>query len=693
MTGSPIVNFPDKSTTTTSATFRVFKVKLIGQKVYTILGESLLNGYTGRLIVVGAILVLSIGIGVLTQEGGRVPLMPDQIASAGGAYEFSWSPDGKSIAYVTSQITGSDLWTIPAAGGSPRRLTSTGFAKKQPSWSPDGKWIAYVAVQAESAGDIQVTSADGRSTMTLTETSTDDANPSWSPDSKRVAFTERDGDRGRIVSMELETRAAQRLANVDASELAWSPDGDSILYVSDPLQPNDGRRDNQDIFVIPADGGNARLLTPGTQRFRDFSPSWAPDSKRIAYVSEISGYSNIYVLDTESGARRALTTGNVERISPKWSPDGNSIAYVQNENFIFHVYVTPTEGLHPTRVSDRDGANGGFTDRDANPAGMLEWSPDSKGIAFTHSDPARVSDLWLSNLGETRPVQLTNSMPPDLRREARFVWPEPLKYRSFDGQEISAFVYKPRGVKPRAGYPSLLVFRDSLDGEHAISWDPFIQFFVSDGYLVFAPNVRGYGGRGKDYRQLVFEHGGDADVRDAFFGLDRLSSEGLIDTEHLGVLGAGTGGFLAAAALIKDETRFKAAVSLYGIVDAVTANSYPDMDVWSRYMIGGSPTDAPLPFYERSLVNFVDKLRTPIIFLYPGRDPSAPFQQLQQFAVQAEVKGKWFDYRVFENETGGWRSWRQSNFRQALEAMDALFEKYLLGRDRDIRLSRGARLQ
>jgi acylaminoacyl-peptidase len=177
-------------------------------------------------------------------------------------------------------------------------------------------------------------------------------------------------------------------------------------------------------------------------------------------------------------------------------------------------------------------------------------------------------------------------------------------------------------------------------------------------------------------------------VRDAFIGLDKLSSEGLIDTQRLGVFGAGTGGFLATAALIKDEARFKAAVCLYGIIDAVTAVSYRGMDVWSRYLIGGTPMTNPLSFYERSLVNFVNKLRTPIIFLYARDDPSAPFQQLQQFAVQADVNGKWFDYRVFENESGGWQSWRPNNLRLALEGMDALFERHLLGRDREVRLGR-----
>src|SRR5204863_3371967 len=99
----------------------------------------------------------------------------------------------------------------------------------------------------------------------------------------------------------------------------------------------------------------------------------------------------------------------------------------------------------------------------------------------------------------------------------------------------SDLVYKPHGSKPKSGHPALLMFRDTLDGQNAIGWDPFIQFFVSDGYLVFAPNVRGSSGQGKAFRQLVYEHGGDYDIRDAFIGLDKLSSEGLIDTERLGI--------------------------------------------------------------------------------------------------------------------------------------------------------------
>lgn len=626
---------------------------------------------------------------LVTQEGSRVPLRPEPLSAATGIYEFAWSPDNKAIAYVGPASSGFDIWTIASTGGQPRRVTATLRYKKQLRWSGNGQWIAFITTQDDGNSDLHAVSADGQSMLTLTNTAAEETDPVWSPDSTRIAFTQRIGSQSSIMSVDLQSSVIRKLADGPASSLRWSPDGKWIVYVADLLQPHDDSRENEDIFIIPAEGGPPRLLTPGTSRFRDNSPDWSPDSQHIVYASEESGYSNLYILDAPSGARRPLTSGNAEMLSPKWSPDGSMVAYVRHENSLFHVYRVSLEDRMTVRVSDLDGVNGGYTSRTAGPPGMIEWSPDGKRIAFTHSDPAQTSDIWIGTPDGGRPFQLTASMPSELRRPSRFVWPDRLSYRSFDGQEISALVYKPKGRKPSSGHPALLLFRDTLDGEHAVAWDPIVQFLASNGYLVFAPNVRGSGGYGRAYRDLVAQHGGDHDVRDALFGLDRLSSEGLLDTERLGVLGAGTtGGFLTSAALIRGETRFKAAVAINAIVDTVTAASYPETAEWARYMIGSEPLNNPIAYYERSLVNFVDKLRTPIVFLYAGHNPMAPFQQLQQFAVQAEVKGRWYDYRVFENESGEWRTWRAANMRFALETMEAVFEKHLMGRERDIRLSR-----
>src|SRR5207253_749858 len=158
----------------------------------------------------------------------------------------------------------------------PKRLTSSGSQKKQPHWSADGKWIAYVAVQPGGLGDIEIVAVDGGDTINLTESAADDRNPAWSPDSRTIAFTATDRVRKRILTIDIESRTVVEIAEENASNLKWSPDGRSLLFVSDPTQPNDDRRDNEDIFTISVDGGASRLLTPGTPRFRESSPSWAP---------------------------------------------------------------------------------------------------------------------------------------------------------------------------------------------------------------------------------------------------------------------------------------------------------------------------------------------------------------------------------------------------------------------------------
>ena len=651
-------------------------------------------GYKGRLAAVAAIFIISITIGVLvTQEGARVPLRAEQVSSIGGVYEFTWSPDGKTIAYIGPTGGGFDIWTVSSTGGQVQRITSTQRFKKQLRWSGDGKWLAFIAYQDDGNSDLRAVNLAEDMILNLTDTAAEESDPAWSPDSKQIAFTERTGTKTSVMAVDVPSGMVRKLTDAPASDLQWSPDGTSLAFVANFLQPRDERRENEDIFILKAEGGEPRLLTGGTTRSRDSSPSWSPDSKRIVYSSEETGFSNLNIVDTKSGVRQTLTSGTVDSLSPKWSPDGKMVAYVRAENSIFHVFGISLVDNRTVRFSDADGVNGGFG-AGAGPAGppgppgMIAWSPDSKRIAFTHSDPTRTSDIWVDGGEGTQPQQLTNSMPDELRRGNRFAWPDRITYRSFDGQEISALVYKPKGPKPRAGHPAVLLFRDSLDGTHAIAWDPLVQFLASNGYLVFAPNVRGSGGQGREYRQIVAGHGGDYDVRDALFGLDRLSSEGLIDVEKLGVMGAGTGGFLTTAALIRGDTRFKAAVAINAIVDTVTAASYPGTEEWSSYMIGSTPIENPMPYYERSIVNFVDTLRTPIVFLYARQNPSAPFQQLQQFAVQAEVKGRWYDYRVFENEFGGWRTWRSSNMRLALEGIEAVFEKYLQGRDREVRLSR-----
>src|SRR5262245_66317990 len=127
---------------------------------------------------------------LVSQEGRRPPLRPEQLASATGVSEFAWSPDGRLLAYVGGASGGFDIWTISNTGRDPRRVTSSLRFKKQLRWSKDGKWIAFVTVQDDGNSDLRAVTADGQSVLTLTETAADEGEHDWCPATSRMYFVQ-----------------------------------------------------------------------------------------------------------------------------------------------------------------------------------------------------------------------------------------------------------------------------------------------------------------------------------------------------------------------------------------------------------------------------------------------------------------------------------------------------------------------
>src|SRR5689334_12308060 len=204
----------------------------------------MMKSYIRRLVWVFLFTLMSISVGVVvSQQGGGLALRADLVAATGGVYDFTWSPDGKSIAYASLQSGVSDIWIIPSTGGTARRLTSSSALKKQPRWSRDGKWIAFVSIQS-GAGDIFLANVDDQIITNLTDSPADDRDPTWGPDSRQIAFITQSGNRVHTAVIDRETKAVRTLVESAASELAWSPDGQSILFVADPLLSNDDKREN-----------------------------------------------------------------------------------------------------------------------------------------------------------------------------------------------------------------------------------------------------------------------------------------------------------------------------------------------------------------------------------------------------------------------------------------------------------------
>jgi dipeptidyl aminopeptidase/acylaminoacyl peptidase len=564
----------------------------------------------------------------------------------------TWSPDGKTIAFIANISGRNNLWTVPTAGGWPTQLTISDQRQSAPAWSPDGKWIAFQSdYNGDEQWDIFLVSPKTGTVVNVTNTrQIAELYPTWSPDGRYLAFQVKPKTSSvyEIDIYDTMMREAKHLtsntpANKMNSDPHWSRDGKWIAYTEEQAKGTDSN-----IFVAEVATGNKLLLTPHDGEQIYSASDFSPDGKKLLITSNaFNGYENVGLLEIASKKISWLTKDKWEINSGNFSPDGKNITWKANldgntDIYIHSLATGKSSALPlPKGVNSLGGAESGF-------------SKDGSQLLYYHNGPNAPDDAWVYTVATGKSHQVTHSLVAGVRPED-MVEPFLVHYPSRDGKwTISAFLYVPYNM-PKNGQNAAIVYVHGGPTSQTVnSFNRFIQFAANQGYLVLAPNYRGSRGYGKEFQQAnLFDMGG-GDLQDVLAGVDWLKQTGFADPKKFILMGASYGGYLTMMGVTKAPDMWAAGVPIVPFVNWFTEIEHEDPVLReSDLATMGDPKTNKALYEDRSPIFFVDKITAPLILLAGGNDPRCPKTEAMQVVEAVTKRGGTAEYHVYENEGHG----------------------------------------
>ncbi|MBT9332313.1 prolyl oligopeptidase family serine peptidase [Acidipila sp. 4G-K13] len=375
-------------------------------------------------------------------------------------------------------------------------------------------------------------------------------------------------------------------------------------------------------------------------------PEWSPDGKSLAVILQDSRWNKIYLISANGGEPRAVTTGESEDEDPVFSKDGRYFAFVSNREHPEerHIWIVSPDGrhLHPL-ASVSSGVEG-------EPI----WSPDGRQLYLLHDSSFESSSLAVAPVEGGTAHLLLRTQPANFA-DTGLPQPGVVHYKSPDGLEIAAILYKPLNYIAGKKYPSVLWIHGGPEGQDTLGWDPWALYLAQHGYVVLTPNYRGSIGYGEKFRNLNVEDSGGGEVEDVAQGAQYLISQGLADPERIGIGGGSHGGTMVAYEVTKKPDIWHAAIELYGVVDRdsyIRRTNRPAAIRWIAKM-GGTPDQKPEVYRRANILRDVPKIAAPLLIMQGQNDPQVPPYESQQFVEALQKAKKPYLYFTFPNELHG----------------------------------------
>ena len=641
------------------------------------------------------------------------PLSVDELLRMHRVSEAQISPDGKWVVYtvatpdIDANRNASNVWMVATGGGEPVMLTQSGH-DSSPVWSPDGKSIAFLSSR-DGNSEVYVLTLGGGEARKWTHISTGVDIVKWSPDGKLLLFTSavypdckddacnkerdeakekskvkahvatellyrhwthwNDGKRGHLFVLGAPTDGGTATASGEPRDLtpganydvppderggpediAFSPDGAEICFtaVTDKME---AISTNGDLFIVPVVGGTEPRLITGANKGFDGGPVYSPDGKYIAYHAQLTP-------EYESDRWRVMlydrANGRIENLSEGFDRSAGGLAWSADSKKIY--FEAEDETLQPIYAMDaRVGAQPEKVVAESFNMGM-SLSADGKTLAFERSSLVMPAEIFVAGADGGGVRQITHHNSAALAQidmnPAETFW-----FTSADGVKVQAMLIRPPRFDATKKYPMVVLLHGGPQTMWTNAWGYRWneELFASQGWIMLMINRRGSTGYGQRFTDEITNDWGGKPYQDIMTGTEAaISKYSFIDGTHVAAAGASYGGYMADW-LATHTGRFKAIVSHAGIYDKTAM--FATEELWfEEHDMQGTPWGNPESYKQWSPSTYagdIGKYKTPTLVICGEMDYRVPYTQSLEFFSALQRQGVPSKLVVFPDE-GHW---------------------------------------
>jgi dipeptidyl aminopeptidase/acylaminoacyl peptidase len=633
----------------------------------------------------GTLLICSVLAGGAA-EAAKLPFDVQALLKVVRISDPQISPDGQWVAFTAQSVDfeqntkPSQIWMVPAAGGQAKAVTHGDTHNERPRWFPDSKQLAYVSNHG-GLDQIWVMKADGSGARQITRLSTEAGGEVISADGKKLLFTSSvypdcaddacnkmriDSEKNNKVKARSYTdllfrhwtewqgprRSHVFVIGADGGGLkdltpgsrdvppfslggmdgyAISPDGTEICYAmnADAMQATST---NSDLYIVPVTGGEAKKIS--TSEGADNSPLYSPDGKWIGFRSqERAGYESdrwrLMALDRTTGVIREIADTLDRPVDEfTWSADGARLFFIAEDRGRRGIRMTPVAGGSMTVIASGPGS--------ISDAG---FSSDSKTMVYAEQSGSRPVELYRVSSSGGTPEPLTH-LNDDLLGKYDLTALEEFWVDAPDQSKVHSFLVKPPGFKPDVKYPVLFLIHGGPEGAWGEDWTYRwnAQVFAAAGYLVVMPNPRGSTGYGQKFTEEINSDWGGKVYDDIMAVVDHVAALPYADGERMAAAGGSYGGYMVDW-LLGHTQRFKALVSHAGVFDLRSMAGATEELWFPKWEFQGMPWDNPDVYAKWSPSYYVKDFKTPTLVVTGELDYRVPYTQSLQLFTALKMQG------------------------------------------------------